>query len=842
MALLFFLIAAVIYFVLVGKINRLQKRVARLEEKLEWQQQVVVVGDARKGAKAGASPATREAAAEVVAGATAESQDSRSATPAPEPDADEILRKQEASKSINETRRVRAEPISSEIEANTALSTWEQTTASVFELIKKNPFATAGVLMMLIGAGFLFALLAANNILPPAVRVLSVAAVGVAVFVIGLRQAPSRTFLGLNLQGGALALEYLCTLWAYQGYQLIGTTEAFILLAGLSTLAFGWSLRTERVLFAFIGLAGALLTPVVASTNEGSFAALTLYATWVSLLSAGVGVRLHAPSLASAALAGTSVLLGAALDLPAGTHFYTIVAAIGMALAYNAAAILWAHRQEHLAGLQRASIVSVLAAASLVMAGFMYTKANVSSDWCAAMLGLTALAQLLAMRSALPEWKGWLLGIGGGLSLIAIGVGLDGASRAMALSASALGFILTAHALDKERADIGAALYWLVSVLAAYGAWDSGQAGTLPLAVAALVALGAGFVNRPRRIGWFYAATAPIVLCVAILRHDADEPTSVLAWFLAWAISATLAGRQLRWLQLRTSALWLLPAGLLLFVAPFGDTNMAGWNLREMLLIGWLVGSAILMRLYNRDPETPYRLNQEMLGLATLLVPVLANIELARAFDAMAFRDQTTLAASILLWAGWCAVARTIAYITRFDWQWGPAGMFASLLTACGIVVAPPELLTELSQWGSVVLLAVVSWKSPETKRIPGRLLWGLAGAVLTGTLLRAIGSRYGLEEGALVLLFERVMQPWISVMWAAGGVAVVVVASKRHMREMWMGGGIALAVLVAKMLLVDLSALTLTAKVTVFLLVGLGFLGLGYFCPLPPERSEEER
>ncbi|GAB3538486.1 hypothetical protein GCM10027343_04330 [Noviherbaspirillum agri] len=820
----------------------MQKRIDRLEERLDWREQKVVVAEAGKEARKESSKEAHAATPPVMQEVAAEAQESRIAAPGPALDAERTMRAQAATEHMSETLRPRANPMDADVEqeANAALSTWEQATASVFELIKKNPFATAGVLMMLIGAGFLFALLAANNILPPVVRVLSVAVAGIVMFIMGLRQAPSRTFLGLNLQGGALALEYLCALWAYQGYRLIDRAEAFVLLAGLSTLAFAWSLRTERVLFAFIGLAGALLTPVVAASNEGNFAALTLYGAWVSLLSAGVGIRLHAPSLASVALAGTSLLLGVALDLPDGNRLYTILAALGMAFTYNAAAVLWTRRQEHLAGVQKASIVSVLAGASLVMAGFLYTKASVSSEWCAAMLGATALAQLLAMRSARPEWKGWLLGIGGGLSLIAIGVGMDGASRAMALSASALSLVLTAHAFDDERADIGAALYWFVSVLAAYDAWDSGKAGTLPLAVAALVALGAGFVNRSRRIGWFYAAIAPIVLGIALLRHDADEPTSMLAWFLAWAAVATLAGRQLRWLQLRVSALWLLPVGLVLFTAPFSDTSTAGWNLREMLLIGWLAGSAVLMRLYNRDPAAPSRLNQEMLGLATLLVPMLANIELVRAFDAMALRDQTTLAASILLWAVWSAVARTIAYITRFDWQSQLAGMFASLLTACGIAVAPPELLTELSQWGSVALLVIVSRKSPADKHIPSRLLWGLAGAVLTGTLLRAIGSRYGLEEGALVLLFERVMQPWISIMWAAGGLAVVVIASRRHLREMWMGGGIALAVLVAKMLLVDLAALTLTAKVTVFLLVGLGFLGLGYFCPLPPERAGE--
>jgi uncharacterized membrane protein len=145
-------------------------------------------------------------------------------------------------------------------------------------------------------------------------------------------------------------------------------------------------------------------------------------------------------------------------------------------------------------------------------------------------------------------------------------------------------------------------------------------------------------------------------------------------------------------------------------------------------------------------------------------------------------------------------------------------------------------MATEVSQWIGLGLLALMAHDQLRYNKRPALALRGLAGIVLIGSLLRAIGTAYGLQSGALALALIREMQPWISLLWAAGGVAVVVLASARKLRPMWMGAGIALGLLIAKMLLVDLSAFTLAAKVGVFLAVGLVFIGLGYFCPLPPE------
>jgi hypothetical protein len=707
---------------------------------------------------------------------------------------------------------------------------------SVFGLVRKNPFASAGVLMLLIGFGFLFSLLAANNILPPIVRVALVALLGVAMFGIGLRQEKVRPVLGLNLQGGALALEYLCALWAYQGYGLISASAAFVWLGGLSTLALAWSMRSERSLFAFIGLAGALLTPVIAGTDDGTFSSLALYSAWVGLQGIAVGLRLRAPSLASTALAGSSLLLGAALDINVGSTALSAVTLAGMTAAYGAAACRWARDAAGWTASQRAAIVSVLIGAPLVMAGFLNIKADVSAGWCAVLLAAMAAAYLLEMRRTQPAWKGWLLSIGAGLALVAIGVGLEGAARAIALAASAMGLILLAQAMQKPWANLGALLYWFLSVLAGWLGWKAGDMGTTPLFVSGAVALGAGFVAQRMTWGLAYPLAAPLVFALALLQERIDEPQLLLIWFLGWALAAQAIGYRLKWSGLRLSAIWLLPAGLPLYLSTPNDLSATGWAARELLLGTWLACCVLVVWLTSRDGNARTFPRPGLLRVAAIAVPVLCQVELARGFSMMGFSEHALIAASMLLWSAWSALAEAAS--RHFDGQSALASVVAALLIFVGVAVAPLSLITELSQWCSLALLA---WtiRRQAGKQLPMRVVWALAGAALTGSLLRAIGAGYGLvNEGAMELALTKAMQPWVSLLWAAAGVAVVVVASRRLLRPMWVGGGIALAVLVGKMLLVDLSAFTLVAKVGVFLAVGLLFLGLGYFCPLPPEET----
>lgn len=122
-----------------------------------------------------------------------------------------------------------------------------------------------------------------------------------------------------------------------------------------------------------------------------------------------------------------------------------------------------------------------------------------------------------------------------------------------------------------------------------------------------------------------------------------------------------------------------------------------------------------------------------------------------------------------------------------------------------------------------------------------GHLLYGLATAALVTSTMRFIGSTHGMHGNLARLVVDRSMQPWVSLLWAAASILVVVFAARTKARELWMGGGVAVIVLLVKMLMIDLSTFSLVAKVSVFLVMGVAFIALGAFCPLPPDEKDAD-
>jgi uncharacterized membrane protein len=62
-----------------------------------------------------------------------------------------------------------------------------------------------------------------------------------------------------------------------------------------------------------------------------------------------------------------------------------------------------------------------------------------------------------------------------------------------------------------------------------------------------------------------------------------------------------------------------------------------------------------------------------------------------------------------------------------------------------------------------------------------------------------------------------------------------MVAATRRSLRPLWMLGAALLAAVVAKLFLVDLSALSGLPRVVAFLGVGILLLVIGFLSPLPP-------
>lgn len=715
---------------------------------------------------------------------------------------------------------------------------------SLVQLVMANPFASLGVLLVLVSVGFLFSLLAASSLFPPALRVALVALAGAGGFAIGLRQQAHRPALGLNLQGGALAVQYLCALWAYQGYGLVGSTAAFVWMAGLSTAAMAWSAWQRHGLFAFMGLAGALLTPIAASTGSGEFSGLVLYCAWIAGLGIAVGVYLNMPALASAALAGVSALLGAALGIRTGSTELSLAMLLAMLVAFAATAVHWTREQFVWPQRHVAAVVSVLLGAPLVLTGFMSIKANASDTLAAVVLGACALAYLAWVVRAPQRWKGWLLFIGAGLGVAALAVGFEGASRAVAFSASAMGLVILASSVQRPWAGLAAFIYWGLSVVLGFKPLADGQ--SMPLVLSGLVALAAGFVSRTSPLGTAYAVLAPLVLWCPVARGQQVLTPHVIGFFVHWALLVCLGTRWLEkrgfaWPALKLSPLWLLPAGLALLLAPERLMLVAGLPVREVVLACWLLLSYQVVEDLLGDTSLSTRLRKAPGDFAalTLLLPAAVAVELLRALPLVGVGTSMAVAVVAVLLAAWANVALSAARLWPGNFQPLVAGAASAALVTYLMTLTRAGTSTAVAA-GALVLLWWAALQDPKlAQRKTTRWVYGLGGLTLISWVLLAIAKKYGLPWPAAILLFEYRMQPWVSLLWAAGAVTVVLYAGRVASRKMWLAGGGAVLLLAIKMLLVDLDTLSLPAKVGVFLVTGLALIGLGRYSPKPPAVKE---
>jgi uncharacterized membrane protein len=731
-------------------------------------------------------------------------------------------------------------------------SAWSQSVDSAFSFVKANPFASLGVLLLLVGVGFLFSLLAASNILPPAVRIAFISLAGLGAFAFGLKVEKRRQSFALNLQGGALAVEFLSILWAYQGYDLLSAGAAFAWLAGLSTAAVGWAAYTRRGLFAFMGILGALVTPIVASTGNGEFSGLALYTGWISLLGLGIAAFLRTPFIATTALSGVSLLLAGALNIDPGNRAISVVALLAMLLGCSNTALAWTRERFSWTARQMTSIICLLLAAPIVFVGFLGVQTGVSNEFCAGVLGIVAVTYLASLYRAPRAWMGWLLSIGAGFSLVAIGVGLEGPSRAMAFSATAFGLMLASRTTKYTWAGVGAFGYWLVaattSIAALIGAnvpflgpHSPTPSANLPVILSAVAALGAGYIGRGSQLARAYTFLAvPLLALASLYRLDVANYVLTL-WTIAWAAGAMFFGTRFDWRELRLSAAWVAPATLVLLLSSL-EKDSASLIAREITLMSALGMSAWLVSRYREDDGLSVsRISSEAIATLSLLFPAIASVEIYNFVDAVTLPWGLFSSLVALLWAGWTFATVQVRAKWLVDLKPEDAGIIAIALTAVNLVFVDPTRMSQAALWAGIVLLLRSMCKC--TGKTGGqfvRLVHALVGAAIICTVMQVIGGFYDYSHSSTFsLLFEQAMQPWVSLLWAAGGVAIVAFATKRKWRKEWMLGGAVLLGLLVKMMLVDLGTLALEGKVGVFLVTGAAFMALGRYSPAPPAKPE---
>ena len=147
----------------------------------------------------------------------------------------------------------------------------------ISRLLSGNIVAKVGAIILFFGVGFLLKFAYERNMVSPEARLVGVALAAVAVFVTGWKLTAHRRLYAVILQGVASGLAYLDVFFALKTYSFISAPLGFALFAALGVLTTLFAVRQDAKPLAVLGLTGAFMAPVLASSGSGNVQFLFTY-------------------------------------------------------------------------------------------------------------------------------------------------------------------------------------------------------------------------------------------------------------------------------------------------------------------------------------------------------------------------------------------------------------------------------------------------------------------------------------------------------------------------------------------------------------------------------------
>jgi uncharacterized membrane protein len=274
-------------------------------------------------------------------------------------------------------------------------------------------------------------------------------------------------------------------------------------------------------------------------------------------------------------------------------------------------------------------------------------------------------------------------------------------------------------------------------------------------------------------------------------------------------------------------------------ISPEWTGSSALWALREGVLAAWLVLSTWLVRAVYQATSNA---KSSSYLWTTQLIAVCICIEAAQMCGPLGFDHKNSIFAALaLVWSMSASLLVRFTASEQRDSVIDGAAALSLIFAMLSVVITPFSAIDELLMVAALVVVVELHRKGRLTSGwLNATLLTSVGLLAAAGAILQFVGAREGLDQMVLMLLFDERMQSSVSILWAAFGLVIVASGSKRAARDVWVVGAVSLAVLVVKMFVVDLASLSLPAKVGTFMLVGVLFIALGYFCPLPASGSRD--
>ncbi|WP_026224871.1 DUF2339 domain-containing protein [Methyloversatilis thermotolerans] len=744
-------------------------------------------------------------------------------------------------------------------------------------LMGSNPLARIGIVVLFFGVASAMRLAVQAGWLPPALRLAGTVFAGLALIAGGLRMATrgaegQRLMFALTIQGGGFALLYLAVYFALARYHFLEATPAFLLFAALGVACAVTAARQSSQALALLGLSGAFVAPMLASTGGNDYMLLFSY---FLLLDAFIIALSWRRAWRALVLAG--FLFTFAIGTGWGLHGYTpddypVVQAFLIAFFLLFTASHVAQTTVHAPG--GASWESgallfgpPLAAGVLQMALVQPFAHGGALSAAAAGIYYLLLARVLARRA--PEadlLRRAHAGIGAALLTLAVPLALDLQMTAALYAVEGAAAVWYGCA-RKARLSLwsglllqGAAGLYLIDALPLpAGQWpllNGRSLGGLLLAGAALWSvrvLRRSDVARPDWLlplltlwlagWWLFGGLADIDDFVPL--HL--QPACALLFVMASCTVAQWLGRRHAFAFARALAALSLPVLWL--------GSAFAWDAHHHLLYGAMVLVLPLawathfrmLRQQDEDGDALFNPFRHIAGAWTLMLSI--GVEAGR------WLDDVLPDPALWQWLAWTAIWLLAARIVQrglqstAEWPWGvtPDGWRRAVLRPAAALTLLTVLTLQFAHDGASALpylpllsvldlgsLIALAWLARSALLPPvvvgiGALTW------VSALAARSVHHLAGVAWSASAMFQSTLLQAVLSLTWALTALALMMHATRHGARSLWFAGFGLLGAVGGKMLMVDLAGAGTLEWTGSLLGIGVLILIASYVAPVPP-------
>jgi uncharacterized membrane protein len=744
-----------------------------------------------------------------------------------------------------------------------------------------NTFVRLGSIILFIGISFLLKLVVGHGLFPVELRLIAIAFVACVMFFIGWRLKKKRPKYGLTLEGASVAILYLLTYTAYFYFHFIGPTACMAISVLLSVGLVVCSLLQDSIVLCFVGLAGGFASPVlVTEIATPLFFQLTYYLLLnIMLVSIAWFRSWRALNITGFVLTFVLGTLWHYMYFQSSNFVIFEVFLVLHFLIYVSLPILHCMRKPvQLKSMANGTLIFALPLAVFSIQAQQFAYHQNALMLTAFVMGAFYAALYLLFRWVVKKDSYVTLAIaygfiGGAFVTAGIPLAISGASLVALLALESVGIVwLGCRQKIPYLIIAGFAIYLAAAgyLFSSFPAPDEMVWYTvtwLSSMIFALSGLCSAYQLKRYSKALLYQVIAMVVFILGTicwflawkfqLSHLLQHSQLLSAWLGLLSVSAIIAAYlsvYLKWIWLRFYY-FVLPLSMLV-----ASIVVLCSDISNLLLIGmWIVSLLsvlIVMRIErkHKDEATTFLNAYFPLFLAWITSSVLTVVFVTMLQWSNAWA-----------WSAWGLVPAIVWFSkVRFEKTTWPFRKFKQIHE---LTFSRPALcflafwavLINLTQDGNVRPLFYVPLLNPvdislvaaftvaalwfkrtriRSDCVPS--LWVSISVIafiwLNAAMLRTLHVWVGIPFTFNTMYQSALVQTSLSFLWSVTAVGCTLWATHKARRKLWLVGLALLVLVVLKLFFIDLANIGSVERVVLFIGVGIIFMVLGYFSPVPPK------